>query len=627
MNIAQNVERGRHQFPNKPALVFEGQSLSYHELDEKSNRVANGLLNLGISRGDRVALFLPNIPPFIVAYLGIQKVGAVVVSINSALKTEEVKFILKDSGATAIVTTAIMRDNVPTADLPQLNSILIAEGEAKADIALSQLMADASPERQAVDMAQDDPAAILYTSGTTGFPKGVMLSHGNLITTARSSISTFRMQPEDKMLLCLPLFHSFGLTTVLNPCLEAGATLVLQREFFTEPVIEAIANQQITTFFGVPTLYITLYNQAKPDQMRSVHRYISGAATLPLEIGKQWHEKFGIIINELYGSTETSIICFNHPLKYKPGSVGSPLDGVEIKLVDAEGSEAAVGEVGEVTVRGSNVMLGYRNLPIETAEAIKDGWFRTGDIAKKDDEGYFFIVDRLKDMVNVGGIKVYPSEVENILYQHPAVVEAAVYGIKDTLMGEQVRASIVLKPDKTLTEEDMLAFCHERLAAFKVPSAVEFMDSLPKGKTGKILKRVLREKAQEQDLRDEQNAERSMLGDTADAALLSLDKEERKPFIEKKITETLSSVLPKQSAFETDSLFSDFGVDSISTMVIINKLNKALGIYLESTDLFNYPTIQQLTEQILEILDQALDYQEKAKIYAPVFSALINIKC
>ncbi len=598
MNIAQHLERAQRLFPSKLALVFEGQSFTYGAINDMSNRIANALVGMGISRGDRVALFLPNIPPFVIVYLGIQKMGAIAVCINSALKNEEIKFILDDSGAKIIVTTETLRGNIK--DLPQLNSILIAEGGAKeADIALSEWMANASPKAQAVSMTSDDPAVILYTSGTTGFPKGAVLSHGNVVSNVRACVDVFKMQHEERILLFLPLFHNFGQNAAFNPCFEAGATLVLHRKFEIDSVLKSIIKNNVTTFYGVPTIYTLLYDKVSAKQMDSIHRYISAAAILPLEISRKWHDKFGVVINEGYGLTENSLACFNHFFKYKPGSVGSPLSGVEMKIVDAEGNEVAPGKLGEITIRGSNVMLEYWNRPKETAEVIKDGWFHTGDIGKMDEDGYFYIVDRVKDMVNVGGLKVHPSEVENLIYQHPAVLEAAVYGIKDALMGEQVRASIVLKPAQTLTEEKMIAFCCQHLAPFKVPSTVEFVNSLPKSKTGKILTRVLRKRRQ-----------MPPSGVTK--------HEEQNPFIEIKIVETLSSILINKQRFEfefeMDTFFTKLGVDSISAMAIINQLNKIFAIQLKTTDLFNFPTIRQLTNHIAKIIGSQVDSDNVQKV-------------
>lgn len=501
MNIAHNVERGRAWFPQRQALVFEDRAYSYLELDRWVNRVANGFCALGLSKGDRIALFLPNIPEFVVAYLAIQKIGAIAVSVNVLLKPDEVTFVLRDSGSAAVVTTAKLRPHVVNADLPDLRHLLIAEGEAGDATLLEQLAAQASDEFRAVAMAHDDPAAIVYTSGTTGTSKGATLSHGNVISNAFSKVHYCGMRPEDRMLLFLPLFHCFGQNAVLNSGLYACATLVLQRAFDPERTLALIAAENVTMFFGVPTIFIVLLAmQAPPEKFSSVRYYLSGGGTLPLEISRQWFEKHGRVINEGYGLTETSpFASYNHELKYKFGSVGTPIENVEMRVVSVDdGRELPPGELGEIAIRGPNVMLGYWQRPAETAQAMRDGWFHSGDIGKMDEEGYFYVVDRLKDMINVGGLKVYPAEVENVLYQHPAVAQVAVYGVPDALMEERVKASIVLKPEQTATEQELVAFCRQRIADFKIPGAIEFTEALPKNAPGKVLKRVLRDKAMRQ---------------------------------------------------------------------------------------------------------------------------------
>jgi amino acid adenylation domain-containing protein len=601
MNLAQNIERSQRLFPDKPALIFDGKSVTYRELNEMSNRVANGLSELGIYRGDRVALFLPNIPPFVAAYLGIQKIGAVPVSINSALKAEEVKYILKDSGALILITTEVLRANIPAGEISQLKYILIAEGDAKTDRALSELMANASPTALAIDLAPDDPAALLYTSGTTGFPKGATLSHGNLVSNIRTFVDTVGTHPDDRILLFLPASHSYGQTSTLFPCLEVGATLVLQRELEIEGILKSIVDNGVTTFFGVSTIYTLLYEKASAEQMRTIRRYVSGGAPLPLELAKKWRDKFGVSINEEYGSTETSLICFNR--SYQPGSVGSLLEGVEVKLIDSEtGQQVKPGELGEVVVRGPNVMLGYWNRPAETAQVLKEGWFHTGDIGRTDEEGYFYLVDRIKDMVNVGGLKVYPSEVENILYQHPAVAEVAVYGVPEPLLGEQVIASIIPKSGVLVPAEEIVAFCRQNLADFKVPSLVELVDSLPKGRTGKILKKVLREQWRPRSsMRDESSNQNAG---------------HRSPeSIKKWISDWLETELALEpETIETDSSFVNYGLNSTLAVMLAQDLSDWLGqamepdleISLSTTLAFNYPTIDQLTTFLLETIDKSV---------------------
>lgn len=497
MNITHHIERGHQLFPDKLALVFEGKTFTFKELNLMVNRVANSLQELGVHRGDRVALFLPNIPEFIICYLGILKLGAVAVSLNVMLKSAEVSFILNDCSAKVLVTTATLVENVPEADLPELKHILIAEGSTSQGVSLEQLMASASPEVQAVEMDRHAPAAIVYTSGTTGFPKGATLSHGNLISNSYSQNRCCGMQPEDRILLYLPLYHCFGQNAILNAGLNACATIILQRNFDLEQLLKNVAAEQVTMFFGVPTVFLVLLNMKTAEQtLSSVRYYFSAAAPLPVEVAQRWREKYGYVIHQGYGLTETSpCASYNHDFKYKLGSVGTPIENVEMKIIDADGKVVTPGELGEIVIKGPNVMLGYWNRPFDTAEVIKNGWFYTGDIGQVDDEGYFHIVDRSKDMINVAGFKVYPTEVENAIYQHSAVAEVAVYGVPNQETSEIVRANIVLKPGHNITEKQIIAFCSERIAAYKLPKVVKFVDSIPKNPTGKVLKRVLREEA------------------------------------------------------------------------------------------------------------------------------------
>lgn len=495
MNIAHHIERGSRLFPHKTALIFEGKFFTYKHLNQLANRFANGLRGLGIERGDRVALFLPNIPEFVISYLGILKIGAVAVSLNAMLKSDEVKFILNDCTAKVLITTELLNENVPDKELTDLKHILIAEGRASKGTSLEQLLSYTSSEARAVEMERNEPAAIVYTSGTTGFPKGATLSHGNVISNIYSKNRCCRMQPEDRLLLYLPLFHCFGQNAILNAGLNACATTILQRRFDSEQVLRTIASDNITMFFGVPTVFIKLLNMNLSSyDLSSIRYYFTAAAPMPIEVVHQWQEKHGLPIYEGYGLTETSpFACYNHDLKYKLGSVGTPIENVEMKVVDSDGIELKPGDLGEIIIRGPNVMLGYWNRPAETAQILTNGWFHTGDIGMMDDDGYFYIVDRLKDMINVSGFKVYPAEVENALYAHPAVAEVAIYGAPDPVQGETVKADILLKSGFTLTEQDVIAFCSERMATYKVPRVIQFVNEIPKNATGKVLKRLLRQ--------------------------------------------------------------------------------------------------------------------------------------
>ncbi len=510
MNIAHHVERGHILFPHKVALIFEEKSFTYQQLDQLASRVANGLRGLGIKQGDRVALFLPNIPEFIISYLGILKLGAIAVSVNVMFKTEEVSHVLNDCAAKIVITTEAQCQYVSTADLPHLEQILIAEGESDLGLSLGQLMANADSRAKAVAVERNTPASIVYTSGTTGFSKGATLSHGNVISNMYAQNRCCRMTADDKLLLYLPLFHCFGQNAILNAGLNACATIVLQRRFELEQVLKNITVHNVTMFFGVPTVFIKLLKaDISPRVFQSIRYYFSAAASMPVAVVQHWQSEYGLTIHEGYGLTETSpCACYNHDLQYKFGSVGMPIENVEMKIVDVYGEQLPPGELGEIAIRGPNVMLGYWNRPQATAQAIKNGWFHTGDLGRIDEQGFFYIVDRLKDMINMSGFKVYPNEVEQVIYQHPAVAEVAIYGVPDPEKGEIVKANIVAKnSDRAITASEIKEFCSQRLANYKIPREISFVVDLPKNPTGKILKRVLRQEAASPKLDYAQNLE------------------------------------------------------------------------------------------------------------------------
>jgi long-chain acyl-CoA synthetase len=494
MNIVDCVKRGHLLFPNKIALIFEDKFYTYQKLDLLVNLVANSLQGLGIQKGDRVALFLPNIPEFVITYLGILKIGAIAVSVNVMLKGAEVTHILNDCSTKAIITTEALCEQVKESDLPELQYILIAEGTAKKGISLDRLIANASPEATTEEMESHSPACIVYTSGTTGFPKGATLSHGNIISNMYSHSFCCGMESHDKLLLYVPLFHCFGQNAVLNSGFSVCATIILQRRFDLERVLQTIATHKVTMFFGVPSVFIKMLNtDISGCNLESVRYYFSAAAPMPVEVVQHWQDRYGFVIYEGYGLTETSpCASYNHNQKYKLGSIGTPIENVEMQIVNADGHQVQPGKLGEIVIKGPNVMLGYWNRPWETAQVMKNGWFYTGDVGQMDKEGYFYIVGRLKDMINVSGFKVYSTEVENVIYQHPAVAEVAVYGVPDPVKSEIVKANIVLKSGQETTGEQIIKFCFEKIAAYKIPHAIEFVDSIPKNSTGKVLKEVLR---------------------------------------------------------------------------------------------------------------------------------------
>ena len=499
MNVSRNVVRGRSFWPDRPALIFEGRTISYHDLDQDSNRVANALRGLGIERGDRVAIYLPNIPEFATVYLGILKAGAIAVSINAIFKKNEVEFILNDAGARVLFTVGELAGNLGGLAAPSLEPTILCDVSDSPE-ALAVLVAKASAEFQPADMEASDPAVLLYTSGTTGFPKGATLSHGNVVSNTWSVVHHAGFRQDDRLLLFLPLFHVFGQNFIMNAGLLAGATIVLHRRFVPDAVLKSIGQDRPTMFFAVPTIYLALLGmELPPETMKSIRYWFSAAATMPQEVSRRWTERFGRPIHEGYGLTETSpFAAYNHDFQHKFGSVGTAVENFELRIVDDANQEVPLGSLGEIAIKGPGVMLGYWGRPQDTAAAIQNGCFHSGDVGSMDKQGYVFIVDRVKDMINRSGFKIWPSEVEQLLYRHPAVTEVAVYGVPDAESGEAVAAAIVLRPGQSPTQEQIIEYCRSQLAVYKAPSRVEFVNELPKSTTGKILKRVLREQASPQ---------------------------------------------------------------------------------------------------------------------------------
>ena len=495
MNIAQNVERAAIFFPDKIAILFEDRKITYKELDQAGNRLANAFAAHGIGKGDRVALYLPNIPEFAICYLAAVKIGAIAVSVNPMLKSDELKYLLNDSGSKLLCTVGELLPHVVTSDYPAVAHVLVCEGDSSGNPTLSEWANAGSIEVKSAEMNPEDPAVLLYTSGTTGFPKGATLTHGNVVSNVWATVHHAGFKREDRLPLFLPLFHVFGQNFIMNGAFNACATLVLYRRFVPDLVLDSIGRDKVTLFFAVPTIYIALLNMDLSEYDLSSLRYeFSAAATMPREISAQWTERFGRSIYEGYGLTECSpFAAYNHDFRHKFGSVGTPVENFEVKILDEEDNEVPLGDWGEICIKGPGVMNGYWNRPEETAKALRNGWLHSGDTGAMDDEGYIFIVDRVKDMINVAGFKVWPAEVEQSLYKHPAIKEIAVYGVPDPEKGEKVKAAIVLKDDVTCTEEEILAYCKEKIANYKIPHSVDFVGELPKSATGKILKRVLRE--------------------------------------------------------------------------------------------------------------------------------------
>jgi long-chain acyl-CoA synthetase len=446
------------------------------------------LASLGVVPGDRVGIMLPNVPAFPIAYYGALGAGAVVVPMNPLLKSREVAYYLGDSGAKVLFAWHAAAGEA-------------AKGAAEAgarvievtDPRLAGPLAGVAPAPARADRADGDDAVILYTSGTTGRPKGAELTHANLARNAELTATTLLKSGSDDVVMgCLPLFHVFGLTCGLNATVMAGGTLTLLPRFDPGKALEIIERDKVTIFEGVPTMYAAMLHHAaeRPD-VSSLRLCVSGGAAMPVEILRGFEKAFDCVILEGYGLSETSpVASFNHPDKVrKPGSIGTPIEGVEMRVVDADGAELPRGEIGEIVIRGHNVMKGYWDNPDATAEAMRGGWFHTGDLARIDEDGYFYIVDRKKDLIIRGGYNVYPREIEEVLYEHPDVAEAAVIGIPHDELGEDIGAAVKLKPGAIATPADLRAFVRERVAAYKYPRHVWIVADLPKGPTGKILRR------------------------------------------------------------------------------------------------------------------------------------------
>ncbi|MGG3160939.1 fatty acid--CoA ligase family protein [Geobacillus stearothermophilus] len=508
MNLTTRLAQIAKQLPDKEAYVFMGERCTYQQLDAAVSRFADGLAQLGVRRGDHIALLLGNSPQFVIGLYGALRLGATVIPINPIYTPEEIGYILLNGDVKAVIGLDLLAPLFVEAKkrLPLLEHAIVCEtpeGKEKG-VSLSEgmksfaeVLADGSPDFTGPELGDDDVAVILYTSGTTGKPKGAMLTHKNIYSNAQDTADYLGINENDRVIAALPMFHVFCLTVALNAPLMNGGTVLIMPKFSPAAMFALAREEKATIFAGVPTMYNFLYQYegGTVADLQTLRLCISGGASMPVALLENFEKKFNVIISEGYGLSEASpVTCFN-PLDRprKPGSIGTNIKNVENKVVNEYGEEVPVGEVGELVVRGPNVMKGYYKMPEETAAALRDGWLHTGDLARMDEEGYFYIVDRKKEMIIVGGYNVYPREVEEVLYSHPGVVEAAVIGVPDPDYGEAVRAYVVAK-NPELTEAELIAYCRERLAKYKVPSAIDFLDELPKNATGKILRRALKER-------------------------------------------------------------------------------------------------------------------------------------
>ena len=499
MGIGEVVRQAAAAHPAKVAVTYEGGELTYRDLERQTDAFARFLLEDGMQSGEFVALLLGNHPAFIPCYFGTARAGGTNMPLNPLYKKDELAYMFNDTRATYLV---VLESLLPVIEknreaFPHLRRIIVV-GEGVGEHLAWQQIIQPDEDIPVEDQATEDNIAVcLYTSGTTGKPKGALLSHDNLLYDADKAIARVGFRPEDVHLLVLPLFHSFSLMACLLAVVRTQGRVVLQGQFFPDKVLRELSKGEITVMSGVPTMFgalLSFFKEEAGHDLSSLRLCISGGAPMPATIAAMLQNRFGITILEGNGPTETSPIAYvNPPEKCKAGSVGPPLEGVQVKIVDDEDGELPQGEVGEICVRGPVVMQGYLNQPEATAEAMRGGWFHTGDLGRVDEDGYVYIVDRKKDMIIVGGLNVYPREVEEVMLQYPKVAEAAVVGFQDAKRGEAALAVVVLKPETESTHVEILTFTRRRLANYKVPRKLIFVDKLPRTSTGKIDKKQIRE--------------------------------------------------------------------------------------------------------------------------------------
>ena len=502
---AAEEHRGRN------ALSFYGTTFEFGRLQALVEKMAASLSAAGVSKGDRVALMLPNCPQYVISFFATVKVGAVVTQVNPMYVEREIEHILTDSGAETILVYAAVYERVK-AVLPDtsLKNVIVVdfvdepEGLNAGHHAFGAFLStDADPAPDVEIEPAEDVAVLQYTGGTTGVSKGAMLTHRNLVANVQQAIDVFVQNPDQftgrKCVGALPFFHIYGLTCVMLFGIRLGVEQVLLPRFEVEEALAVFENTKPTMFSGVPTMYMALLasdQDLRKHHLHDVMIFNSGGSALPVNLKRSFEERVGKPLFEGYGLSEASPVTHNNPPflgEGREGSIGIPIPSTDARIVDVESGEREmpVGESGELIIKGPQVMKGYLNMPEETASTLKDGWLHTGDVAKMDEDGYFFIVDRKKDMIVASGYNVYPREVEEVLFEHPDVAEAVAIGVPDEYRGETVKAFVVKRSGATTTEEEIMAFCKERLAAYKAPKAVEFRDDLPKSAVGKLLRRVL----------------------------------------------------------------------------------------------------------------------------------------
>ena len=512
LNITSFLDDSAIKHANKPAFTFMDTTLTFAQINAAANQVANGLIDNGIKKGDKIALSCLNLPYFPIIYYGILKMGGVVVPLSVLLKEDEIQFHLENSHAVAYFCFQ------GTPDLPMgqmgydafnqsprctqfFNVMAVPTSPSPFDgvKTLGALMNGMSPEFDSLSTSSEDTAIIVYTSGTTGQPKGAELTHSNMVMNAMVNQEFIHIQPGDTQLVVLPLFHIFAMTVQMNLGIYKGCHSILLPRFDANDAYNLMVKHKVTVFAGVPTMYWGMVNgmDAENDVSKitdNLRLAVSGGAALPMAVLIDFKEKYHVDILEGYGMSEGSpVVTFNQPdIGRKPGSIGTPIWGVQVKLVDDSGKQVATGEKGELWYKGHNVMKGYYNRPEANAETITDGWLHSGDVAIKDEDGFYFIVDRTKDMIIRGGLNVYPRQVEEVMIQHEAVSLVAVIGVPDERMGEEIKAFVVLNDGMSVSAEDLKAWTKKQIASYKYPRIIEFLDALPMSATGKILKKELR---------------------------------------------------------------------------------------------------------------------------------------
>ena len=490
MNLAQTILDAGQEDPEHIAVKLDDAELSYKLLDGATAHMVGLLREHGVTPGDRVGMMLPNVPYFPVCYYGILRAGAIVVPMNVLLKKREVGYYLADPEARLLIAWDDFAEAAETgAEEAGAECLLVKPGEFENQVGAAAAVTDVA------DTGDGATAVILYTSGTTGQPKGAELSNANLIRNAQATRGLFGLGSEAIVLGALPLFHTFGQTCAMNATLGGGGTLTLIPRFDPAKALEIIQRDAVNVFQGVPTMYGAMLHLDNRDDydLSTLKVCASGGSAMPVELMRGFEEAFGCKVLEGYGLSESSpVASFNHAdRERKPGSIGTPIEGVEMKVIDDDGNDVAQGDVGEIVIKGHNVMNGYWKREDATAETIVDGWLHTGDLGKVDEDGYFFIVDRKKEMIIRGGYNVYPREIEEVLYEHPDVREAAVLGIPSDEYGEEVAAAVALKDGASATPEELRSYLKEQVAGYKYPRKVWLVDELPKGPTGKILKREI----------------------------------------------------------------------------------------------------------------------------------------